>query len=60
LGSFEVDDAVLVLVSLTFSPVSQESTFMAALGRALRDPAVRRKHVRLVVEQMLYMLGAPR
>lgn len=59
LRSFDVDDAVLVLVSLTFSPLSQQSTFMAALGRDLRDAAVRRRHVRLVVGQMLQLLGAP-
>ena len=59
LRRFDVDDAVLVLVSLTFSPLSQQSTFMAALGRDLRDSAVRRKHVGLVVGQMLQLLGAP-
>jgi TetR/AcrR family transcriptional regulator len=57
LRRFDVEDAVLVLVSLTFSPLSQESTFMAALDRDLRDPAVRRRHVRLVVQQMLHLLG---
>ena len=59
LRSFDVDDAVLVLVSLTFSPLSQQSTFMAALGRDLSLAAVRRRHVRLVVEQMLQLLGVP-
>jgi|GEM_PF-1311434 len=58
LRSFDVDDAVLVLVSLTFSPISQQSTFMAALGRDLTDAAVRAHHVRLVVGQMLQLLGA--
>jgi AcrR family transcriptional regulator len=57
LNSFDVDDAVLVLVSLTFSPLSQQSTFMAALARDLKDAAVRRQHVRLVVQQMLHVLG---
>jgi Tetracyclin repressor-like, C-terminal domain len=59
LRRFDVDDAVLVLVSLTFSPLGQQSTFMAALGRDLRDAAVRRQHIRLVVGQMLQLLGAP-
>ncbi len=59
LRRFDVDDAVLVLVSLTFSPLSQQSTFMVALARDLRDASVRRQHVRLVVEQMLHLLGAP-
>lgn len=59
LRRFDVDDAVLVLVSLTFSPLSQRSTFMTTLARDLADPEVRRRHVRLVVEQMLFLLGAP-
>jgi TetR/AcrR family transcriptional regulator len=59
LRRFDVDDAVLVLVSLTFSPLSQQSTFMSALGRDLTDAAVRRQHIRLVVAQMLQLLGAP-
>jgi TetR/AcrR family transcriptional regulator len=59
LRRFDVDDAVLVLVSLTFSPLSQQSTFMSALGRDLTDAAVRRQHIRLVVGQMLQLLGAP-
>src|SRR5438094_9849706 len=59
LRSFDVDDAVLVLVSLTFSPLTQQSTFMAALGRDLRDVVVRGRHIRLVVGQMLQLLGAP-
>jgi AcrR family transcriptional regulator len=58
LRRFDVEDAVLVLVSLTFSPLSQQSTFMAALGRDLGDAAVRRRHVKLVVGQMLQLLGA--
>jgi TetR/AcrR family transcriptional regulator len=57
LRRFDVDDAVLILVSLTFSPLSQQSTFMAALGRDLSDPEVRRQHVKLVVQQMSHLLG---
>jgi AcrR family transcriptional regulator len=59
LQCFEVDDAVLVFVSLTFSPLSQRSTFMVALARDLTDAAVRRQHVRLVTQQMLHLLGVP-
>jgi TetR/AcrR family transcriptional regulator len=59
LRCFHIDDAVLLLVSLTFSPLSQQSTFMVALGRDLRDAVVRRRHIGLVVQQMLYLLGAP-
>ena len=57
IGSFEVDDAVLVCVSLTYSPLAQHSTLMAALGRDLEDPAVRGRHVELVVDQLLALLG---
>jgi AcrR family transcriptional regulator len=57
LRHFDVDDAVLVLVSLTFSPLSQQSTFMAALDRDLTDAAILEQHVRLVAEQMLHLLG---
>jgi AcrR family transcriptional regulator len=59
LAGFEVADAVLVFVSLTFSPLTQRATFMAALGRDLDDPEVRRRHARLVVDQLLRLLGSP-
>lgn len=56
LRSFRVDDAVLLFVSLTFSPLTQRSTFMTALRRDLDDPATRRRHVALVVDQLLHVL----
>lgn len=58
-GDFDVDDAVLVFVSLTFSPLTQRSTFMAALRRDLADERVRERHVDLVVEQLLGLVGRP-
>lgn len=60
LGSFEVNDAVLVFVSLIFSPTAQRATFMASLGRDFNDVKLRRRHVRLVVDQILHVLGASR
>jgi TetR/AcrR family transcriptional regulator len=57
LEGFDVDDAVLVCVSLTYSPLAQHATFMAALGRDLDDPATRERHVELVVGQLLALLG---
>ena len=57
LKAFAVDDAVLVFVSLTFSPLAQRSTFMASLERDLSDPKIRRRHVRLVVDQLLRVVG---
>ncbi len=57
LRAFKVSDAVLLFVSLTFSPLTQRSTFMASLGRDLDDPNTRRHHVRLVVDQLLHLVG---
>ena len=56
LRSFRVDDAVLLFVSLTFSPLTQRSTFLAALGRDLADARTRRRHVRFVVDQLRHVL----
>jgi TetR/AcrR family transcriptional regulator len=55
--AFSVADAVLVFVSLTFSPLTQRSTFMASLGRDLSEPKTRRAHVRLTVDQLLHLTG---
>jgi TetR/AcrR family transcriptional regulator len=57
LGDLDVDDAVLVCVSLTYSPLAQNSTFMATLGRDLEDPATRERLVELVAGQLLALLG---
>ena len=57
--AFSVDDAVFVFVSLTFSPLTQRSTFMVALGRDLGDPATMDQHVALVVGQLLHLVGPP-
>ena len=57
---FDVDDALFVFISLTFSPITQRNTFMAVLGRDLDDPKVRRRHVRLVVDELMYIVtGRP-
>lgn len=60
LKPFTVVDAVLVFVSLTFSPLAQRATFMSSLGCDLSDARERRKHVRLVVDQVLHVLGGDR
>lgn len=57
LGTFEVEDAVLVFVSLTFSPLAQRSTFMASLGRDLGNATARNRHIELVVDQLLHLVG---
>jgi AcrR family transcriptional regulator len=56
LRTFRVDDAVLLFVSLTFSPLAQTATFMATLGRDLTDRATLRRHVRFVVAQLRHVL----
>jgi len=57
LKSFAVQDAVLVFIALTFFPLAQRSTFMAALGKDLEEARVRRRHVRLVTDQLLHLVG---
>ena len=57
LRSFKVDDALLVYISLTFSPLAHRSTFTFA-DRNFSDAAVRRRHVKLVVAQMMQLLAA--
>jgi TetR/AcrR family transcriptional regulator len=56
LRAFDVDDAVLVFVALTYAPASHGATLMAALGRDLADDAVRRRHVTLVGRQTAALL----
>jgi AcrR family transcriptional regulator len=58
LRAFSVEDAVLLFVSLTFSPLAQTSTFMATLGRDLTARATLRRHVRFVVGQLRHVLKA--
>jgi hypothetical protein len=43
---------------LAFSPLTQQHTFLATLGRDLGDPAVRRRHIKMAVDQMMHLLGA--
>ena len=57
LRPFNVDDAVMLFVSLTFSPLTQRATFLAALERDLESPAVRQRHVSFVVDQLLHLIA---
>ena len=56
LKQFRVDDALLLFISLTFSPLTQGSTFMAVLGRDLSEPRTRQRHVALVADQLLHLI----
>jgi AcrR family transcriptional regulator len=54
---FKVDDAVMLFVSLTFSPLTQRATFLAALERDLENRAVRRRHIAFVVDQLMHLVA---
>ena len=56
LRPFRVEDALLLFISLTFSPLTQRSTFMAVLGQDLDEPRTRRRHVRFVADQLLHLV----
>ena len=56
LRPFRVDDALLLFISLTFSPLTQRSTFLAVLGHDLDEPRTRRRHVELVVDLLLHVV----
>lgn len=51
-GAFDVAQAVVLFVSLTFSPLAQRNTFMASLSIDLDEPAERARHVEFVVSQL--------
>jgi len=57
LRPFRVDDALLLFISMTFSPLTQQSTFMAVLGHDLNDLRTRRRHVELVADQLLHLIA---
>jgi TetR/AcrR family transcriptional regulator len=58
LASFRVEDAVLLFISLTFSPLAHRHTFLVSLGRDLTEPQARRRHIKLAADQMMHLLGA--
>jgi TetR/AcrR family transcriptional regulator len=57
---FAADDAVLLFVALTFSLRANHDTFLAGLGLDLAEPATRRRHVKLVVDQLAHLVARPR
>ena len=59
-ATFAPDDAVLLFVALTFSLRANHDTFLAGMGRDLADPKTRRRHVALVVDQLLHVVARPR
>jgi AcrR family transcriptional regulator len=57
LRSFDVKEAILVFISLTFFPLAQRSTFMSSLEKDLDDATARRRHIELVVGQLLCVIA---
>ena len=60
LRAFRVEDALLLFISLTFSPLTQGSTFMAVLGRDLSEPRTRQRHIAFVADQLLHLVDGSR
>jgi AcrR family transcriptional regulator len=56
-AEFDVDDAVLLYIGLTYSPLAHAPTFLTSLGRDLTDTATRARHVAFVVDQLLKLLS---
>jgi hypothetical protein len=56
LRRFDVDHALLLFISLTFSPLTQRSTFMAVLGHDLSEPRTRKRHIEFVADQLLHLI----
>ena len=57
LRSFDVADAVLLWIALTYAPLANSNTLLVALGRDLTVARVRRRHIRFAVDQMLFLLA---
>jgi TetR/AcrR family transcriptional regulator len=54
--AFEVTDAILVFVGLTFTPASLQNTLMRVVGRDLKRSAARRRQATLAVDQLMHLL----
>jgi TetR/AcrR family transcriptional regulator len=59
LRPFDVDEAVLLFMVLTFGPVSYRNTLMRAVGRNPLRAEGRREQVKLAVDQVLHLLAPP-
>jgi AcrR family transcriptional regulator len=57
---FSPDDAVLLFIALTFSLRANHDTFLAGIGHDLTEPATRRRHIKLVVDQLTHLVARPR
>jgi AcrR family transcriptional regulator len=59
LRGFDVADAVLVFIALTYAPLAHRHTLMRGVGRDLDDPPTRRRHAELAVDQLMALVGRP-
>jgi TetR/AcrR family transcriptional regulator len=57
LRSFDVDDAVLCLVGLAYTPVAQRATMLRRRGLSIDDPAFVRRRKRHIVDVLLFIVG---
>lgn len=57
LRAFDVGDAILLFVVLTFAPISYRNTLLRSVGRDLGTPAGRRRQVKLAVDQLMLLLA---
>jgi AcrR family transcriptional regulator len=57
LRAFEVNDAILLWVALTYSPLANRNTLLHALARDLTEPRVRERHLAFAVDQMMFLLS---
>jgi AcrR family transcriptional regulator len=53
---FRVEDAVLLFVALTFTPVSYRNTLLPAVGVEVSTPAGIRRQAKLAVDQLMHFL----
>ena len=56
LRPFDVGDAVLLWVSLTYAPLANRNTLLVALQRDLQVAKTRKRHVKLAADQMMFFL----
>jgi TetR/AcrR family transcriptional regulator len=58
LRSFDVREAILVFVALTFTPIALRNTLMRAVSRDLTKAASRRQQAELAVDQLMHLMTA--
>jgi hypothetical protein len=58
LSRFDVEDALLLHIALTFAPLAFEHTLMHAVERDLRDERVLGRHIEMAVDELMHLLAA--